>query len=380
MRAVDHPVAAEEVMAYLDGELDGTRETIVQAHLATCERCQDIASRLRSLSTELSEWQVAGVPVFAAPQPARVEGRQRSRWWRGARVWRLAGAAAVLTVFTAWLFVNQSAQNMPVTFPSDRDSSSAELASARAALAESPLAYQAVDPPQPRRIVRTASLTLIVTDFPAVRPAVDRVLQDVGGFLGQISVNHFADSQTMTAVLRVPASRLEDAIRALKGLGHATTETQAGDDVGEQVTDLDVRLANARTTEARLGDLMRNRTGTVSQVLEVEREIARVREEIERMAARREELERRITYATLTLNVSVQRQASLSSGPVPVATELRNAFVEGLRYAYESALLAVAFILSAAPVVLLWTVLLWFPIRALLRARRARRSDPSSAA
>ena len=374
MRAVEHPVAAEEVMAYLDGELAGTRATVVQAHLATCERCQDIASRLRSLSTELSEWQVADVPAFAPPQPLLVDAEQRTRW-RRPRVWRFAGAAAVLTVFTAWLFfVNHPGRLRRVAFSSDVDLSSAELASARAALAAAPRSDQATAVTPPRRIVRTAGLTLIVTDFAVVRPAVDRVLQDVGGFLGQISVNHFADGQTMTAVLRVPASRLEDAIRALKGLGHATTETQSGDDVGEEVTDLDVRLANARNTEARLGDLMRNRTGDVSQVLEVEREIARVRGEIERMAARREELERRITYATLNLNVSVQRQASLSTGPVPVATQLRNAFVEGVRYAYESALLAVAVILAAAPVVLLWTVLLWFPVRALLRARRARRT------
>lgn len=376
MRAVEHPVAADEVMAYLDGELVGTRATMMQGHLAACERCQDIALRLRSLSTELSAWQVADVPALCVPQPLQGEAPQRSRWWPRPRVWRLAGGAAVLTVVTAWLvLVNHPARLMRVFLASDQPSyDKAELDGSRAYLAEPAPTAQAAQPQEPRRIVRTASLTLIVTDFTAVRPALDRVLQNVGGFLGQISVNHFADGQTMTAVLRVPAARLEEAIRALQGLGHATTEAQSGDDVGEEVMDLDVRLANARTSEGRLRDLLRNRAGSVSEVLEVEREMARVRGEIERMAARREDLEKRITYATINLHVSVHRQASLSTGPVPVATQLRNALVEGLRYAYESALLAAAAILSAAPVVLLWTVLLWFPVRALLRARRAQRT------
>jgi anti-sigma factor RsiW len=374
MRAVEHPVDAEEVMAYLDGELAGARGTVVHGHLATCERCRDIASRLRRLSTELSEWQVADVRAFAPPEGLVTESPRRNPWWRRRRVWQFAAAAAVLTLFTARLaLVNYPTANHRVGTPTEQEVNNAELASARASLAASPL--QATESLPRRQIVRTASLTLIVTDFAVVRPAVDRVLQEVGGFLGQVQVNNFEDgAQRMTAVLRVPASRLDEAIRALKGLGHATTESQSGDDVGEEVTDLDARLANARSAEARLVDLMRNRTGNVSQVLEVEREIARVRGEIERMVGRREELEKRITYATLTLNVSVQRQASLSTGPVPVATELRNAFVEGLRYAYESARLVAAVLLSALPVLLLWTVVLWVPVRALLRARRARRT------
>ena len=374
MRAVEHPVAAEEVMAYLDGELAGTRATVVQGHIATCDRCQDIASRLRSLSAELSEWQVADVAAFAPPQLPGTRATLSTPGWRRARVWRLAGAAAVLTLVTSWLVVvNYPVGNQTVMVPSDAALYNSEIHSSRATIADSPRAHQAVaNVPQ---IVRTASLTVVVTDFEAVRPAVERVIQDVGGFVGQVQVNNLEDGgQTMTAVLRVPASRLEEAVRALKALGRATRETLTGDDVGEEVTDLDIRLANARTTEARLRDLLRNATGNVSQVLEVEREMGRVRGEIERMVARREELQKRVTYAAVNLNVSVQRQASLSTGPVPVATELRNAFVEGVQYAYASALLAVAVILSATPVVLLWTALLWFPVRALLRARRARRT------
>ena len=375
MRAGEHLVSPEEVMAYLDGELDAPRAKVVQGHLATCEGCHDVALQLQDVSTQLIGWQVEEPEALLPPQASTIEPSLRKPWSRRPRVWRFASAAAVLGVFTAWYMVANRAQLARVApVMSDAEMQQAELDGSRAALT-APLPDQAAEPRQTRQIVRKANLTLIVTEFAAVKPAVDRVLQDVGGFLAQIQVNNFeAVGQTMTAVLRVPATRLDDVIRALKGLGHATTESQSGDDVGEEVTDLDARLANARNTEARLADVLRTRTGNVSEVLEVEREIARVRGEIERMVGRREDLQRRITYATLTLHVSVRRQASLSTGPVPVSTELRNAFVEGLRYAYDSALLAGTVMLSAGPVVVLWTVLLWIPVRALLRARRARRA------
>jgi RNA polymerase sigma factor (sigma-70 family) len=129
---------------------------------------------------------------------------------------------------------------------------------------------------------------------------------------------------------------------------------------------------NVLKTERRLTEVLKNRTGKVSDVLEVEREIARVREEIERLDAQRVNLERRVTYATITLQVTEQRQATLDMGPLPVRVQLRNALVDGLRQAYESGIDVVLWVLQVAPVLLLWTALLWWPARILLRAIRAR--------
>ena len=62
-----------------------------------------------------------------------------------------------------------------------------------------------------------------------------------------------------------------------------------------QTTDLDARLSNAGETEKRLVAVLQQRTGKVADVLEVEREIARVREQIERMTSERVRLRDRVT-------------------------------------------------------------------------------------
>jgi hypothetical protein len=106
----------------------------------------------------------------------------------------------------------------------------------------------------------------------------------------------------------------------------------------------------------------------------VEREISRVRGEIEQLDAQRADLERRVSYATVTLEVNEQRQASLDIGPLPLSTRLRNALVDGLRDALESTSDVVLWALRVAPTVLVWIVVLWWPVRALMRSRRLKKA------
>jgi len=128
------------------------------------------------------------------------------------------------------------------------------------------------------------------------------------------------------------------------------------------------RLVNARNTEKRLNDVLLNRTGKVGDVLEVEREISRVRAEIERLDAERVNLDRRVSYATVTLQISEQRKATLDIGPQPLSVRLQNAFIDGLSDALEMTTSALLRVLRVAPTLLVWTILLWWPVRTLRRA------------
>ena len=212
-------------------------------------------------------------------------------------------------------------------------------------------------------VTRTVTLRIVAKDFDSARPAVDRILRDVSGFVGQISASAARGSaRSLTATLRVPADRLDAALAALKGLGQVVEESQGGDDVTEQAVDLDARLTNARNTEKRLTDVLQHRTGKVGDVLEVEREIARVRGEIERMDAERQNLARRVAYATVTLEILEERRADLDLGPLPVSRQFRNAIVDGFRGAFESALGLAVFGARVGPALLLWGLVLAWPV------------------
>ena len=60
MKAVEHnhAVPPEELMAYLDGELEPERALVVHAHLATCGSCEALAAELRHVSSDMALWEV----------------------------------------------------------------------------------------------------------------------------------------------------------------------------------------------------------------------------------------------------------------------------------------------------------------------------------
>jgi anti-sigma factor RsiW len=382
-----HSPTPEALMAYLDGELPAAAAREVLTHLAACERCQRLADDLRGVSRNVRAWQVGDppsslqLPHEAAQQPIR----ERPRAWRlvGSRT-LAAAAAAVVLVGTAFLLQppNRSApaesgqamasDGIGVTTVPLPPALTVRVAGRAAgqSQAETP---RAAGP----SIVRTVTLSITASDFDAVRPAIDRTLRDVGGFVGQLGVSNSGEGpRSIHGTLRVPAARLDEAVAALKTLGRVTTESQEAVDVTEQVVDLDVRIANARITEKRLADLIQNRTGRVSDVLEAEREMARVRTELERLDAQRKKVQEQVAYAMLTLNVVEERGARVNLGPVPVPARLRHAVADGFEAALSSLLQAALIVLGVGPGLLLWAILLGVP--GWLIVRRWRYGNNSS--
>lgn len=128
--------------------------------------------------------------------------------------------------------------------------------------------------------------------------------------------------------LRIPSDRFDEAINGLAPIGKLESVNVSVQDVGEEYVDIEARVANARRLEQRLIELLANRTGKLSDVLSVERELARVREEIERFEGRLRYLRTRSSVSTLTVGVHE---------PYPIVAQrpgehpLRDAFVQAWR-------------------------------------------------
>ena len=142
--------------------------------------------------------------------------------------------------------------------------------------------------------------------------------------------------------------------------------------------DLDARLKNARETEARLQDILKTRTGKVSDVLEVENQIAETRQSIEQMEGEQKALHNRITFSAITLDLHEEYQASLETTAPSAGRRIRNAVVDGFRAAAEGSLALLVFLLNAGPSLLIAAVFLFWPIR--WACRKLQRSASRNAA
>jgi len=141
----------------------------------------------------------------------------------------------------------------------------------------------------------------------ALDPAVARIRQTAsqfGGFVGNTSLVAGKEEQkTATLELRIPSGQFDAVVGALNQLGKVETVTVSAEDVSEEYVDLGARLANARRVEARLVEMLATRTGKLSDVLTVEQELARVRQEAERYEARIRWLEHRASLSSLSVSL-----------------------------------------------------------------------------
>lgn len=221
-------------------------------------------------------------------------------------------------------------------------------------------------------IIRTASLTLISKEFDKTRAEIEAVIQRHHGFNAQLNVTGEAGAgRALTATYRLPTLELDATMNELKQLGRVTQETQGGEEVTRQYVDLTARLANARNTEQRLNEVLNKNTGKMTDILEVEQEISRVRGEIETMDAERRNLENKVQYATLELKLNEEYKAQIEVPAPSTGTQIHNAFADGLRSLYENALGVLLFFLSYGPPLLFWAAILFFPARFAWRKLRA---------
>jgi Domain of unknown function (DUF4349)/Putative zinc-finger len=420
MNKIMHPVEQEEVMAYVDGELAADRAAATAVHLSECVECQRLVAELRGVSQNLNAWKVglaeAGTPpaitnALAENRPVSrdvlLAHRSHRRNWRevlGQRRWALVwvgGVAAVLMfVFGTLQFQERKAINpfsqvgsavddsgsdrnhlavslAPPSAPAGKPVNGREFDkrqgfSANLQSAGVPGSTQQPDKATGERvpvtngpmIIRTADLSLITKEFDKTRANLEAILKRHRGYLGELKAGGATGSgRTLTATLRVPADQLDATLTEVKTLGRVESESQSGQDVTSQYVDLQARLSNARNTEQRLTDLLRNRTGKLSDVLEVEQELDRVRGEIEQMEAERKNMSNQVSYATLSATIAEDYKAQLQVVPPSTSTRLSNAAVEGYRNMADGVVSLALFLLSTGPTLLLWGAVLFLPAR-----------------
>ncbi|MBV9405634.1 MAG: DUF4349 domain-containing protein [Acidobacteriaceae bacterium] len=385
MKTNTHPVSQETLMAYLDGELIGEETERISAHVEACRECQDLAADLQAISRRLLEWQVEATDL-AAPQATDIQAAPCVRFFSIAN-FRWAWAVVPLLILSVGIALFRLGPSAPekkylVGYSATDRQISPRLFARKQFLAASESVRAPAPPPltPPRApvsdagplIARTAELSLVTSDFEKSRGDIDRVLAAFHGYLAHLSVISPPDrGHLLEATLKVPAAQLDSVLGALKTIGQVDSESQTGEEVTRQVVDVTARLANSRNTEQRLTQILRDRTGKLSDVLAVEEQIDIVRGQIEQMQAEQESLAHRIAFANVDLKITEEYRAPLASDTSSISTRLRNAAVKGIQNVMDAAIEVLLFLLAYGPLLVIIAALAFFPARILWRRRRA---------
>ena len=177
----------------------------------------------------------------------------------------------------------------------------------------------------PSMIIRNGEVSVQVDSLEQAITAVRALAASLGGYVGNVSTNTGQrEIRTASLEMKVPAARFDEAISGMTPLGKVEHSSATAQDVGEEFVDVTARVDNAKRLERRLVELLASRTGKLDDVLSVERELARVREEIERYEGRIRYLSAHV--ATSTIVATVHEKAPIVATQ-PGTNPLRQAVV-----------------------------------------------------
>ncbi|MEO7359122.1 MAG: DUF4349 domain-containing protein [Gemmatimonadaceae bacterium] len=193
----------------------------------------------------------------------------------------------------------------------------------------------------PTMVIRNGSASIEVDSLELAIAAVHKLAASMGGYVGNTTQTTGEYSVRSADIeLKIPAARYDATVNNLGPIGKVESQTSTAEDVGEEFVDVTARQANAHRLEERLITLLATRTGKLEDVLAVERELARVREEIERYEGRLRYLKSHASISTLM--VSLHEKRAVVSG-----YEGTNVIVEAFKNAWRNFVSFVAILISS---------------------------------
>lgn len=156
-----------------------------------------------------------------------------------------------------------------------------------------------------RKIIYNAEVHTVVSRLEEFLSQLRELVVEQGGFIGSSQEQGMDGSNpSATVVVRVPSAGYQPILIKLDELGTVERRSETSRDVTAEFVDIAARIRNKQQEEERLLELLAEAEGKLKEILEVERELSRVRGEIERAQGQMNVLKDQIDLATITVHAS----------------------------------------------------------------------------
>ena len=232
-----------------------------------------------------------------------------------------------------------------------------------------------------RKIIRNADITMEVDSTTDAQHRVTSIAEANGGFVvtSEAKQREHVDPQKRTLdiklVVRIPSERFGPALDQIKQLAdNLPGENVSGQDVTEDFIDLEARTKTQKALESQFLEIMKQ-AKSVEDALEVQRQIAEVRTDIEKLEGRKRFLENRSSLSTITVNIQAPKVMTVS--PTGFGRTLRDAISDSLELAAGMFVFFLRTVIVMIPVVVFVILPVGLVVRyAIRRAGKTRIAPP----
>jgi archaellum component FlaC len=176
-------------------------------------------------------------------------------------------------------------------------------------------ANQPTATPQKPQLVKTAELSLRLDSIDKAIVQLRQIVRSKQGDIYDFQDDRLPENgrnHQATLMLKVPSVALENTLAEITKLGRVESQGIKSEDVSQQLVDTDARLKNLRQQEDLTRKIM-DRSGSVRDILTVSKELAAIRDQIERLDATVKNLRQQVAYSTINLRLE-ESQSTLPIG------------------------------------------------------------------
>jgi hypothetical protein len=174
-----------------------------------------------------------------------------------------------------------------------------------------------------RLVIKSGWLNLVVKDVLDVAKKIAKFAEENGGWVVSSNISEQGKVPSGSITVRVPAEKFDEAKEYFRGLAvRVAEESVQAQDITEEYVDLRSRLKNLEAAETQLLELMK-RSGTINDILQVQRELTNVRGQIEQIKGRMQYLEQSVKMSSITVNLALSEELL----PIPPAEKWRPKYV-----------------------------------------------------
>lgn len=201
-----------------------------------------------------------------------------------------------------------------------------------------------------RKLIKEGRVEFETDNINSTRKQIYESIEKYKGYVSSDQEYKSVGRISNTIIIRVPANSFDLLLSdATKGVTKFDSKNIEVKDVTEEFLDIQARLKTKKELENRYLELL-EKANSVTEILEVEKQIGQLRSEIESVEGRLKYLESKVSLSTLTMSFYQK---------VPNETEFRNKFKNGFSNGWDNLIWFFVYLTNIWPFILIGIALIF---------------------
>ena len=212
------------------------------------------------------------------------------------------------------------------------------------------------------KIIYSAELSIQVDEFDKAIGDIKQFVKDVKGFIEssgtydpQYSSRAYASAKDGHMLIRIPSAKFDEAIDKIGEMGKLTNSNISGDNITSQYRDVEVELKNLEIQEERIQEIMKKAENVVD-ILEIERELNRIRTEINLRKTTIKNWDQLVDYSTIAINIREDKisTSNIEGSPFKnIGLKIQRGFIQSINIIVEGIAKLIVLIAKLIPFILI---------------------------